>query len=69
MRPTSVFVPSNLLVKCPEELPDANAGDRESIQLNRKEHQRIYFDCAIPHNRLVDSLLRQGVSVVEAPTD
>lgn len=56
------MVPSAFLVKCDLKLPDAEAGDRLTLQRNRKEHQRIYFECASNHNDLVDSLEKQGVS-------
>lgn len=46
----------NLLVICPEVLPALIDGRADTAALTLRETQSIYFECAIPHNGLVDAI-------------
>lgn len=46
----------NLLVICPETLPMLTDGRADTLALVLRETQSIYFECAIPHNGLVDAI-------------
>ena len=46
----------NLLVICPEVLPVLIDGRADTAALTLRETQSIYFECAIPHNGLVDAI-------------
>lgn len=57
----TLSIPSEYLVKCPDKLPDVTSGDKESVQQNRKDHQRLYHKCREKDDALIDELTKQGV--------
>ncbi|WEU67298.1 hypothetical protein [Xanthomonas phage JGB6] len=54
-------IPSDYLVKCPRDLPDAVSGKKEDIQANKKDVQQTYHSCRIKDDALIDELQKQGV--------